>query len=200
MLKRVFNMAKKNSNEPIVDDELLEQAGAEPEENTVADPLEEELLEQEEDQGPENEAALTQHIADLEDRNLRLRAEFENFKRRSNREKLDLIETAGKKTMLALLPVLDDFDRAKQQALSDEGTAKVWESGVGLIVKKLLTTLDTQGLRPMESTGKDFDADLHEAVTEIPHPEMSGKVVDTIERGYTLNGKIIRHAKVVVGK
>jgi molecular chaperone GrpE (heat shock protein) len=125
MLKRVFNMAKKNSNEPIVDDELLEQAGAEPEENTVADPLEEELLEQEEDQGPENEAALTQHIADLEDRNLRLRAEFENFKRRSNREKLDLIETAGKKTMLALLPVLDDFDRAKQQALSDEGTAKV---------------------------------------------------------------------------
>ncbi|MTB51868.1 nucleotide exchange factor GrpE [Lewinella sp. W8] len=193
-------MAKKNSNEPIVDDELLEQSGAEPEENTVADPVEEELIEQQEQGEPENESAFTQKIADLEDRNLRLRAEFENFKRRSNREKLDLIETAGKKTMLALLPVLDDFDRAKQQALSDEGTAKVWESGIGLIVKKLLTSLEAQGLRPMDSTGKDFDADFHEAVTEIPNPEMSGKVVDTIERGYTLNGKIIRHAKVVVGK
>lgn len=198
MLKRVFNMAKKNSNDPIVDDELLEKSGAEPEENTVADPVEEELAEQQATQN--DESGLAQQVAELEDRNLRLRAEFENFKRRSNREKLDLIETAGKKTMLALLPVLDDFDRAKQQALSDEDTAKVWESGVGLIVKKLMMTLDAQGLRPMESTGEDFDADLHEAVTEIPHPEMSGKIVDTLERGYTLNGKIIRHAKVVVGK
>lgn len=203
MFKNLYNMAKKNANDPIVDDELLEKAGAEPEDQTLGDRIEAEIEDQLEDNpvaADESVAELQQQLADKDDRHLRLYAEFENFKRRSQREKLELMDTAGRKTMLALLPVLDDFDRAAKQAESDPETKKVWDSGVGLIVKKLYKSLEGQGLKPMQSTGEAFDADLHEAVTEIPSPQMAGKVVDTIERGYTLNGKIIRFAKVVVGK
>lgn len=197
-------MSKKKANEPIVDDELLENAGAEPETNSLGDEVEQAL----EDHLEEGAVADTDNmigkleaqIAEKDDRHLRLYAEFENYKRRSQREKLDLMETAGRKTMMALLPALDDFDRAAKQAESDEATKQVWDSGVGLIVKKLYTSLSGQGLKQMTSTGEKFDADLHEAITEIPSPDMAGKVVDTVEMGYFLNGKIIRHAKVVVGK
>lgn len=203
-MKNLFRMSKKKANDPIVDDELLENAGAEPEEHTLADSVEEELdalAEENADTEQENVVAdLEKQLAEKDDRHLRLYAEFENYKRRSQREKLDLMETAGRKTMMALLPVLDDFDRAQKQAESDEDTKKVWESGVGLIVKKLFKSLEGQGLKPMASNGEAFDADLHEAITEIPHPDMAGKIVDTTENGYYLNGKIIRHAKVVVGK
>lgn len=204
MFKNVFNMSKKKANEPIVDDELLENAGAEPEEHTLGDTIEAELEERLEDNAEVSEqdliARLEDQIAEKDDRHLRLHAEFENLKKRSAREKRDLMDTAGRKTMMSLMPVLDDFDRAAKQAQSDPDTKKVWESGVGLIVKKLTSTLEGQGLKPMVSTGEEFNSDLHEAVTEILSPEMAGKVVDTIERGYTLNGKIIRFAKVVVGK
>ena len=204
-MKNFFKMSKKNQeNEPAVTDDLLENADAAPEGQTVGDAIEEELEGfQEQAATPSNDNAiadLEKQIADKDGRHLRLYAEFENYKKRSMREKLDLMDTAGKKAMLALLPILDDFDRALKQAQSDEATKAIWDSGVGLIHKKLLKSLEGQGLKPMESTGQAFDADLHEAVTEIPHPEMAGKVVDTIEKGYTLNGKIIRHAKVVVGK
>lgn len=197
-------MSNKKANEPIVDDELLERAGAEPEEHTLGDKVEQELEDQlAEDTTVEEEdlvASLQKQLAEKDDRHLRLYAEFENFKRRSQREKLELMETAGRKTMQSLLSVLDDFERAEKQADSDEETSKIWQSGVGLIVKKLFSALHGQGLKPMESTGETFDADVHEAITEIPHPDMAGKVVDTVEKGYSLNGKIIRHAKVVVGK
>lgn len=204
MFKNVFNMSKKKANEPIVDDELLENAGAEPEEHTLGDAVEAELADQLEDNAEAEEtdrvARLEEQLAEKDDRHLRLHAEFENYKRRLQREKLELMDTAGRKTMMAMLPVLDDFDRAAKQAESDESTKKVWDSGVGLIVKKLYKSLEAQGLKPMTSTGEEFNADFHEAITEIPSPEMAGKVVDTVERGYTLNGKIIRFAKVVVGK
>lgn len=204
MFKNIFNMSNKKANEPIVDDELLERAGAEPEEHTLGDKVEQELEDQlAEDTTLEEEdlvASLQKQLAEKDDRHLRLYAEFENFKRRSQREKLELMETAGRKTMQSLLSVLDDFERAEKQADSDEETSKIWQSGVGLIVKKLFSALHGQGLKPMESTGETFDADVHEAITEIPHPDMAGKVVDTVEKGYSLNGKIIRHAKVVVGK
>ena len=204
MFKNLFDMSKKKENKPIVDDELLENAGAEPTEQTLGDEVEAELADQLENNAEATEestiARLEEQLAAKDDRHLRMYAEFENFKKRSAREKRELMDTAGRKTMLALLPVLDDFDRAAKQAESDEGTKQVWDSGVGLIVKKLLKTLESQGLKPMVSTGEEFNADLHEAITEIPSPEMAGKVVDTVERGYTLNGKIIRFAKVVVGK
>lgn len=197
-------MSGKKTNEPIVDDELLKTAGAEPEEHTLADEVEADLedhLETGAVADTDNMIAnLEAQLSEKDDRHLRLHAEFENFKRRNNREKLELMSTAGRKTMQALLPVLDDFARAAKQAESDPDTRKVWESGVGLIVKKLLKALEGQGLKRMVSTGETFDADLHEAITEIPNPEMAGKVVDTVEDGYSLNDKIIRHAKVVVGK
>ena len=206
-MKKFFErMTKKEqAEEPIVNDELLDKSGATPEGMNVEDRIEEEIADyQEAPATPANDnvvAELEEQLAKKDDLHLRLYAEFENYKRRSQREKLDLMDTAGKKTMLALLPVLDDFDRAVKQAESDEDTKKVWDSGVGLIHKKLLKTLEGQGLTALESTGEAFDVDLHEAVTEIPAgPEMSGKVVDTVERGYALEGKVIRHAKVVVGK
>ncbi|MEL6391218.1 MAG: nucleotide exchange factor GrpE [Bacteroidota bacterium] len=148
----------------------------------------------------EEQSSLEAKLAEQEDRHLRLFAEFENFKKRTQRERLQLMETAGRKTMMALLPVLDDFDRARKAAEA-EGKLDEFDTGIGIVIKKMRTTLAAQGLRAMESTGEAFDADLHEAVTEIPAPskDLKGKVVDTIETGYTLNGTIIRHAKVVVG-
>lgn len=203
-MKKFWKMNDKKNAEPTVDDDLLHDAEAEVEGQKLEDEVEAEIADFQEPPAQADHdnavAELEKQLADKDDRHLRLYAEFENFKKRSAREKRDLMDTAGSRTMQALLPVLDDFDRAEKQATSDEDTKKVWDSGVGLIVKKLYKTLEGQGLKPMVSTGEDFNADYHEAVTEIPSPEMAGKNVDTVERGYTLNGKIIRHAKVVVGK
>ncbi len=131
---------------------------------------------------------------ELKDKYMRLFAEFDNHKKRTVKEKLELMKTASQDIMAALLPVLDDFDRAKQNGELSEG--------VTLIYQKMSNILQNKGLSPMESTGEPFNPELHEAVTEIPAPaeEMKGKVVDTIEKGYMLGDKIIRHAKVVVGK
>lgn len=144
---------------------------------------------------------LQEKADELQDKYLRLFAEFDNYKKRTMKEKLDLMATAARDTMSALLPVLDDFDRAKSNAeLAD--TSESLSEGVALVYQKLYNTLSIRGLAPMESTGEVFDPELHEAITEIPAPteDMKGKVVDTIEKGYTLKDKIIRHAKVVVGK
>ncbi len=145
--------------------------------------------------------ALKANNAELRDKYIRLLAEFENYKKRTMRERVEFISTAAQATMSALMPVLDDFDRAKQNAESEAST-EVFSDGVSLVYQKLYNTLKQRGLEPMESNGVDFDPELHEAVTEIPapSPDMAGKVIDTIEKGYSLNGKIIRHAKVVVGK
>lgn len=144
---------------------------------------------------------LQQEISELKDKNLRMRAEFDNFKRRTMREKIELMNTAAQDTLAAILPVLDDFDRAKKNA-DDEKTTEQFSEGVTLVYNKLWGALRQRGLRKMESTGETFDPELHEAVTEIPAPseELKGKVIDTIETGFFLKEKIIRHAKVVVGK
>lgn len=138
---------------------------------------------------------------ELQDKYLRLFAEFDNFKKRTVKEKLDLMKTASSNTMQVLLPVLDDFDRAKKTA-DNEQTEESFSEGVSLVYQKLYAVLKAKGLEPMASDGAVFDPELHEAVTEIPAPteEMKGKIIDTIERGYFLNEKIIRYAKVVVGK
>ncbi len=139
--------------------------------------------------------------AELKDKYIRLMAEFDNYKKRTVKEKLDLMKTAAQDTMSALLPVLDDFDRAKKNA-EDESSTEPFSEGVMLVYNKLNSILKARGLEAMESTGEDFDPEFHEALTEIPAPteEMKGKVIDTIESGYLLKEKIIRHAKVVVGK
>lgn len=144
---------------------------------------------------------LKKNNSELKDKFLRLAAEFDNYKKRTLKEKIELMKTAAQDTVSALLPVLDDFDRAKKNADADNST-EVFSDGVSLVYQKLYNVLKQKGLQPMESTGLDFDPEFHEAITEIPAPseEMKGKVVDTIEKGYLLNDKIIRHAKVVVGK
>lgn len=138
---------------------------------------------------------------DLKDKYIRLVAEFDNYRKRTLKEKVDLMSTASKDVIKALLPVLDDFDRAKKSS-ETEGSSEVFSEGVQLVYHKLYKILEGQGLKAMDSNGLPFDPDQHEAITEIPAPtpEMKGKVVDTIEKGYFLKDTIIRYAKVVVGK
>ena len=143
---------------------------------------------------------LTAEKGELKDKYLRLVAEFENYKKRTLKERLDLINTAASKTIQGLLPVIDDFDRAVKAA-GDDSNAEPLSEGMLMIHKRIKSSLQQQGLTEMESTGLDFNPDLHEALTEIAASEdMKGKIIDTIEKGYILNSKIIRHARVVVGK
>ncbi len=140
-------------------------------------------------------------LDEMKDKYLRKVAEFDNFKRRNARERLDLIQTAGRDVITELLEVLDDCDRAQKQMEASDDVASIKE-GVMLVFNKLRSVLQARGLKAMESLHQEFNADLHEAITEIPAPteELIGKVVDEIIKGYYLNDKIIRHAKVVVGK
>lgn len=144
---------------------------------------------------------LTTQLEETKDKHLRLFAEFENYKKRTVKEKMELLSTAARKTIESLLPVLDDFDRAKTSA-EDDDSIEQFSEGVTLVYHKIYSILDNAGLSPMESTGETFDPELHEAITEIPAPseEQIGSVIDTVTKGYYLNDKIIRHAKVVVGK
>ena len=141
---------------------------------------------------------LREALEEEKNKYLYLFAEFDNFKRRTSKERLELIQTAGKEVIISLLEVLDDADRAEAE-LAKKGAV---EEGVKLVFHKLRSTLQSRGLKVMETKGQAFDADKHEAITEIPAPtdELKGKVVDEIEKGYLLNDKIIRFAKVVVGK
>lgn len=149
----------------------------------------------------EKYTALVQEHEELREKILRIYADFDNLKKRTLREKAELLRTASQETLTALLPILDDFDRAKQNAEREDST-EVMSEGILLVYHKLFSTLRGLGLESMVSNGEVFDPEFHEAVTEIPAPaeELRGKVVDTIEKGYRLGDKIIRYAKVVVGK
>lgn len=148
------------------------------------------------------EEKLQAEVADLKDQNLRLFAEFENFRKRTAKEKIELMSSANKDTLSALLPVLDDFDRAVKNIEETAENKPVLE-GMKLIGQKLTETLKTKGLVAMESSiGQAFDVESMEAITQIPAPskDMAGKVVDEIEKGYNLGDKVLRYAKVVVAQ
>jgi molecular chaperone GrpE len=140
-------------------------------------------------------------LADLKDKYLRLAAEFENYKRRTTKERIELFKTANQELMTALLPVLDDFERARNATAATDDANAVRES-IDIIQNKLNKTLQQKGLTAMEAKGGDFDAELHEAITQIPAPsdDLKGKIVDVVEQGYYLGDKVIRHAKVVLGQ
>jgi molecular chaperone GrpE len=144
---------------------------------------------------------LKEELEEAKDKYVRKVAEFENLKRRSAKEKIELIQTAGKEVITDLLDVLDDCDRAQKQLETSDDVKKIKE-GVMLVFNKLRNVLQAKGLKPMETINQEFNPDLHEAITEIPapSPELKGKIVDEVMKGYCLNDKIIRHAKVVVGK
>ncbi len=132
---------------------------------------------------------------ELKDRYMRLMADFDNFKKQAMRQRAELVQTASRDAMKSLLPVMDDFERASKN--------EAFTEGISLVFQKFQNALKSNGLREMESPqGVDFNVDLHEAITEIPafSEDLKGKIIDTVEKGYFLNEKIIRHAKVVLGK
>ena len=141
-----------------------------------------------------------EEIAELKDSLLRKIAEFDNYRKRTLKEKTELILNGGEKTVTAILPVLDDMERALKNMQQADNVAAVLE-GVELIYKKFITILEHQGVKPIETQGADFNVDLHEAIAQLPAPtdEMKGKVMDCTLTGYTMNDKVIRHAQVVVG-
>lgn len=140
-------------------------------------------------------------VASLEDKYLRQVAEFDNYRKRTIKEKAELIKNGGERAIESILPVLDDFERAIQNMSKDENTAEML-TGVELIYNKFIGILKQNGLQKIETEGKDFDTDYHEAIAMIPAPDESlkGKVLDCVQTGYTLNDKVIRHAKVAVGE
>jgi molecular chaperone GrpE len=144
---------------------------------------------------------LQQELKEQKDKYLRLYAEFENFRRRTAKENIELRQTASKEVITSLLDVLDDCERAEKQ-MPQTSDINELKAGVLLIFNKLRNTLQSKGLKPMDSIAKEFDVEKHEAITEIPAPKESlkGKVIDEVQKGYYLNDKIIRFAKVVVGK
>lgn len=143
---------------------------------------------------------LKEQVAELNDKYLRQLAEFDNFRRRTAKERIEMIQTAGRDVITDLLDVLDDCERAQKQLDTSEDAGQIKE-GVQLVFTKLRNTLAAKGLRPMEVVGQEFNADLHEAITEIDAgEEKKGKVVAEVQKGYYLNDKIIRFAKVVVGR
>lgn len=159
--------------------------------------LNDEMTSEEEDRIQQLEG----QVKEANDKYLRLVAEFDNFRKRTARERLELTKSAGEDVIKSLLDVLDDSERASRQMETSEDIAAIRE-GVQLVFNKLKNTLLGRGLKPMESKEQPFDTELHEAITEIPAPaeELKGKVLDEVQKGYYLNDKIIRHAKVVVGK
>lgn len=140
-------------------------------------------------------------LAEAKDKYLRLYSEFENFRRRTAKEKLDLVGTANEGLMHSLLPILDDFERA-DKSFSEEMEVKAMKEGIDLIHSKFKNVLEQKGIKKMEiDAGSDFDTELHEAITQIPAPEekLKGKIIDVIENGYLLSDKVVRFAKVVTG-
>jgi molecular chaperone GrpE len=173
--------------------------GKTPDENSSKDEKSE--SDKKEEKKLSTEEQLKQDLNDQKDKYLRLFAELENYKRRTSKERLELFKTASQELMQVMLPVLDDFDRALKEIKKSEDDSLV--EGVELINNKFRETLKSKGLEPMAvKEGDIFDADIHEAVTQIPAPDksMKGKIVDVVEKGYTLGDKIIRYPKVVTGK
>lgn len=190
-----------------VEKELLENEKA-VNEDSVDNVQEEELNEEgkkevQEEKEPElsEEEKLNAKLAELNDKYVRLSAEFDNYRRRTLKEKMELTKTAGEGLLLALLPVIDDFDRALSH-MDEAKDIDALKEGIALIYNKFGEYLTQQGLKEIEAKEQPFDTDVHEAVTKIPAPteELKGKVIDCIEKGYTLHEKVVRFSKVVVGE
>ena len=193
----------KKEQEQVKEEEELQQE----ETKTEAQNAEVESQNAEEEQPAKEEtpedkiAALQAELEKSQKEYLFLMAEFDNYRKRTVKEKAELIKNGGEKAMLGLLPVIDDFERAID-AIDKSSDVEGLKEGVDLIYNKFMKYLESQQVKPMESTGTDFDADIYEAVTTFPAPDesMKGKVIDTVQKGYTINEKVLRHAKVVVGQ
>ena len=189
------------NKDKIRNEEINEDIRKETENETSQNEGVDEINELEEAESLPKEDQLEEEVTSLKDKYTRLFAEFDNYKKRTAKEKVDLLQSAGKDVITKLLPVLDDLDRAMAAMGEDEGSSSVRE-GVELIHAKLYRFLEQEGVKAMDALGKAFDPDFHEAITTIPAPsdDLKDKIVDVIEKGYFLNGKVLRYAKVVIGK
>ncbi|MGB1004814.1 MAG: nucleotide exchange factor GrpE [Salibacteraceae bacterium] len=183
--------------EALKDQEMVNEETQEQSENT--DNTEKTEAKEESKEAPK--PTVEEELEMYKDKHLRMYSEFENFRRRSAKERIELMANAGQEIISALLPILDDFDRAKTANENSEDVAAIKE-GMNLIHNKIFTLLTQKGLVPMDAMGKDFNSDDYEAIAKIPAPseDLKGKVIDVTEKGYFLNSKIIRHAKVVIGE
>lgn len=196
-------MAKK---EEILENDELMNGEASLNEDTVQEQTQEEAQENPQDEPADESASedetetLKARIADLEDKNLRMMAEFDNYRRRTNKEKLELMATAGERIFTEMLPLVDDFDRATE-AMSKTDDIDAVREGIKLIRQKFVSFLDKNDVHVIETDGMDFNTDEHEAVTTFAAGEENkGKVIDCTQKGYKLGEKVIRFAKVVVGE
>lgn len=213
LLQRLKRQRKNHKDMDEKEKDLEEKVNAETEgatntEATEAQPAEEaeaattEAPAEEAPQAEENPLeALEEKLKEQEDKNLRLRAEFENFRKRTIKEKAELIINGAEKTVQAMLPVVDDMERALDNAQKSDDVEALRE-GMDLIYKKLMKALEGLGVKPIDAVGKEFDVDFHEAIAMVPGmgDENKGKVIDCVQTGYTINDKVIRHAKVAVGQ
>lgn len=191
----------KDEKEITKDEELIEETAQEEVKTDNEETADTEKTE--EQQAPTTEDLLAEaqaRIAELEKDRLYKQAEFDNYRKNVMKEKTDLILNGGRKVLESMLPVVDDFELALQH-MSNDGEVAALREGVELILKKFLQTLKSHGVEAIDTTGKDFDTDFHEAIAQFPAPteEMKGKVVDCTKKGYTMNGKVLRYAQVVVG-
>lgn len=192
----------KKEQEQVKEEELQqEETQTEAQNAEVESPNAEEEQPAKEETPEDKIAALQAELEKSQKEYLFLMAEFDNYRKRTVKEKAELIKNGGEKAMLGLLPVIDDFERAID-AIDNSSDVESLKEGVDLIYNKFMKYLESQQVKPMESTGTDFDADIYEAVTTFPAPDesMKGKVIDTVQKGYTINEKVLRHAKVVVGQ
>ena len=197
-------MSKKNNNEEkeFIKDEFVTEDSTMQEDTTQNDTTEqEEAVLTTEEQLQKELSEANDKIADLNDKYLRQAAEFDNYRKRTMKEKAELIKNGGERVIEAILPVLDDFERALANMAKDENAKEIL-TGIELIHAKFSNILKSNGLQKIETEGQDFNTDFHEAIAMIPAPtpELKGKVLDCVQTGYTLNDKVIRHAKVAVGE
>ncbi|HDJ34041.1 MAG TPA: nucleotide exchange factor GrpE [Bacteroidetes bacterium] len=157
--------------------------------------------EAEKDKDKKKKPSVEENLADLQDKYLRLSAEFDNYRKRTLREKMELTKTAGEDILVQFLQVMDDFDRARE-LIRDARDVEAIKTGIELIYQKLKDFLRIRGVKEIEAIHQDFNTDYHEAVTKIPAPDekLKGKVVDVVQKGYIMNDKVIRYSKVVVGE
>lgn len=194
------NTDNENKTESTISDETINEAMEGTINKTSAETSENNSETSNNDNVQSPEELLKQEVAVANDKYIRLYSEFDNYRRRTAKEKIDLINNGASEFYKMLLPVIDDFDRALK-SINEASDVEALKIGVDLIYSKFKNTLTSKGLKEMESIGQVFDAEIHEAITQIPSPsdDMKGKVIDELEKGYYLNDKVIRYAKVVVG-
>ena len=193
--------AQNTEDMPVEDQENKESEEAQDQESTEEEKAEDQSQEEEAEEGITREEELENQVKELQEKYIRLQAEFDNYRKRTLKEKSELIKSAGEDVLKGILPVMDDFDRALE-TIQDASDLESVKEGMELIRSKLYEFLKQKGIQEIESQNQEFNTDVHEAISKIPAPEeeLKGKVVDVIQKGYYLNDKILRYAKVVVGE